>query len=179
MRHAVFLFRFFVLATLIYTNAQARSLCNDCDGQQFRSHTVLKTRDTFPFTYTPYFFALIVHKMDSSERWYCSLFGLNVAKRMNEAATGFNVSILESSSLVIELIENKTSIALKDILADKPEGTKIEGLFKAGFHIDDVDAWLKHLSSLKISVGKIYKDASGKRNFLIQDPDGNLIQFFE
>jgi len=38
---------------------------------------------------------------------------------------------------------------------------------------------LKRLAALSIATSQIYKDAKGKRNFLISDPDGNLIQFFE
>ncbi|MBS1531563.1 MAG: hypothetical protein JSU01_14750 [Bacteroidetes bacterium] len=43
-----------------------------------------------------------------------------------------------------------------------------------------MDAYLKRLNELKITVPQIWTDATtGKRNFLITDPDGNLIQFYE
>jgi hypothetical protein len=55
----------------------------------------------------------------------------------------------------------------------------MQGHFKIGFRIADMDACLKHLVALKIIVPQVWTDAkTKKRNFLIKDPDGNLVQFF-
>ena len=135
--------------------------------------------DTGMFDYTPYFFAVIVNDLDSCEKWYRSVFGLTVTKRMNEPAAGFKVIVLESPILVIELIEDRASVKVTDVLAGQPAGAKIKGLFKIGFHVQDMNACLQHFSMLKINAGTIYKDKSGKRNFLVNDPDGNIIQLFE
>ena len=88
--------------------------------------------------------------------------------------------ILESSSFLLELIENKTWPTQKKLLAGQPGGTRIQGFFKIGFKVTDMDACLKMLAALKIIPERIYTDpATKKRNFLINDPDGNLVQFFE
>jgi hypothetical protein len=45
--------------------------------------------------------------------------------------------------------------------------------------VADMNAWISHLKKFNVTVDRIYKDASNKRNFLVPDPDGNLVQFFE
>ena len=130
--------------------------------------------------YEPYFSAVIVHDVDSSTAWYQSVFDLKVKNRINDVERGFRVTILESPTFLLELIENRSWPAQKKLLADKPEGTRIEGFFKIGFKVPDVDAFLKHLADLKIIPERIYTDSeTKKRNFLINDPDGNLLQIFE
>ena len=87
--------------------------------------------------------------------------------------------LLQSEKFLLELIENKSTLDRKKILAGKPPETQLQGLFKIGFIVDDMDACISHLSSLKVRIDRVYKDAMGKRNFMITDPDGNLLQFFD
>jgi catechol 2,3-dioxygenase-like lactoylglutathione lyase family enzyme len=132
------------------------------------------------FKYQPYFSAVIVNNVDSSTAWYQSVFDLKVINRINDTAGGFRVVIMESPVYVLELIENKSWPDQKKLLSDKPAGTRIQGFFKIGFSVPDMDACLKHLAGLKIIPDRIYTDSdTKKRNFLINDPDGNLVQFFE
>jgi catechol 2,3-dioxygenase-like lactoylglutathione lyase family enzyme len=132
------------------------------------------------FKYEPYFSAVIVANVDSSTAWYQSVFDLKIKNRINDKERGFRIMILESSTFFLELIENKTWPDQKKLLADKPEGTRIQGYFKIGFKAPDIDACLKRLAELKIKPDRIYTDSeTKKRNFLINDPDGNLVQFFE
>ena len=99
---------------------------------------------------------------------------------MKDEGTGYRVVILESPNFSLELLQLNGSLKAKDLLKGKPEDTKIEGHFKIGFKVPDMDACLRYLKSLKIDVPRVWQDANtGKRNFLITDPDGNLLQFFE
>ena len=138
------------------------------------------SQDSLGFRLTPYFSAVVVKNIDSSGAWYQQIFELKVKNKINDPERGFRVVILESPILLVELIEQKSSLAVKKILEGQPEGTNIQGHFKFGFKIDNMDAFLKYLSIIKIPVDHIWGDAASKsRNFLIKDPDGNLIQFFE
>lgn len=125
-----------------------------------------------------YFFAVIVKNIDSSTAWYQGLLGMKVKNRP-DAGDGFKVVILESPKLVLELIENKSWPNQKELLKGTAEGTHIEGFFKIGFKVLNMDACINHLKHRHISIDRIYTDPEKKRNFLISDPDGNLIQFFE
>ena len=137
-------------------------------------------QSTGGFRYEPYFNAVIVKDVDTSAAWYQSVFDMKVINRINDTAGGFRVIIMESSGFLLELIENKSWLDQKKMLADKPAGTRIQGFFKAGFKVPDMDACLKYLAGLKIVPERIYTDSkTKKRNFLIEDPDKNLIQFFE
>ena len=144
------------------------------------SACVTQAQSTSAFKYEPYFSAVIVNNVDSSEAWYQSVFDLKINNRINDTERGFRVMILESSTFLLELIENKSWPDQKKILADKPAGTRIQGFFKIGFKVPDMDACIKHLAGLKIIPERIYTDSeTKKKNFLISDPDGNLVQFFE
>lgn len=132
------------------------------------------------FEYRGSFSALVVKDVDASSQWYQALLSMNVKNKMADANAGYKITILESPTLIIELLELKGSLVRKNLLDGKPDGTQIQGHFKIGFIITDMDACLKQLTTLKINVPQVWTDkATQKRNFLISDPDGNLIQFFE
>lgn len=135
------------------------------------------SQDSSVFNMNPYFSAVIVRNIDTSCLWYQSVLGLKVKNRINEPERGFKIAILESPRLVMELIEDKSALEQKKIIGNKPEGTHVQGFFKIGFKVSSIDVYITHLKMLKISVDRIYTDPSNKRNFLITDPDGNLVQF--
>ena len=132
------------------------------------------------FRYEPYFNAVIVKAIDSSSLWYQSVFEMKVINRINDSLRSIRVVILEARNFVLELIENKSWPDQKKLLSSEPQGARIQGFFKIGFKTADFDNCLKHLAELRIVPERIYADLqTKKRNFLINDPDGNLIQFFE
>jgi hypothetical protein len=133
-----------------------------------------------PFRYEPYFNAVIVKAIDSSAAWYQSVFEMKVINRINDSLREIRVVIMEAKKFLLELIENKSWPDQKKLLSREPVGARIQGFFKMGFKTPDIDICLKHLAGLRIIPEKIYTDTkTKKRNFLINDPDGNLIQFFE
>ena len=128
----------------------------------------------------PYFSAVVVKNLATSVKWYQSVFDLRVKTQMIDPNQSYRITILESSSYLLEILELKGSLVRKDLLKDKPDGTELQGHFKIGFKISDVNKWLEHLKSLSITVPQVWTDSkTGRKNFLIQDPDGNLVQFFE
>jgi predicted enzyme related to lactoylglutathione lyase len=131
------------------------------------------------FNYQPYFSAVVVKNLPASVKWYRSVFDLKVKSEMKDPNQAYNVTILESPNYLLELLEMKGSVDKTGLLKDK-QGAEMQGHFKIGFKISDVPRVLKKLKDLSIEVPNIWTDqGTGKGNFLIQDPDGNLIQFFE
>ena len=130
------------------------------------------------FQVDSYFSAMIVKNIDSSVKWYQSVLGLKT-KFLPGTPQGIRVAILESPRIVLEIIENNAWLDPKEYLKGKPEGTRLHGYFKIGFKVTTMDSFIEHLNNLNISIPRIYKDDSGKRNFLVEDPDKNLVQFFE
>jgi len=137
------------------------------------------SQDLSALNYQPYFSAVIVRNIDTSARWYKSVFSLKIKNEINDAANGFKVTILESPAFLLELLELKGVLVRKEILDNLQGNKQIQGHFKIGFKLADMDAFLKHLAFLKINVPQVWTDSTTKkRNFLINDPDGNLIQCF-
>jgi len=130
------------------------------------------------FQVDSYFSALIVKNIDSSVNWYQSVLGLKT-RFLPGTPQGIRVAIVESPQIVLEVIENNAWLDPKEFLKGKPEGTRLQGYFKIGFKVIAMDSFIEHLNKLNIPIPRIYKDESGKRNFLVEDPDKNLVQFFE
>jgi catechol 2,3-dioxygenase-like lactoylglutathione lyase family enzyme len=128
-----------------------------------------------------YFSAVVVKDIEASSTWYQSVLGLKLSSRNDSQERGSKIAVLEGAQISIELIQVKSFLAPSEILIGKPERTLILGYTKIGFKVTDIDATIKYLNALNVHFyGDVYKDPdSRKRSFLISDPDGNLIQFFE
>ena len=138
----------------------------------------IHSQQSSSFQIDSYFSALIAKNIDSSVNWYQSVLGLKT-RFLPGTPEGIRVAIMESPQIVLEIIENNAWLDPKEFLKGKPEGTKLHGYFKIGFKVTVMDSFIEHLNKLNISIPRIYKDDSGKRNFLVEDPDKNLVQFFE
>ena len=131
-------------------------------------------------SYSPSFAAVVVANMNTSSSWYQSVFGLTVKSESDDTSQGHKMTLLTSSVFELELLELSGSLKRSAVLAGQPSGTQIQGLFKFGFKVTSMDSFLAHLANMKVTVPQVWTDQStGKRNFLITDPDGNYIQFFE
>jgi catechol 2,3-dioxygenase-like lactoylglutathione lyase family enzyme len=129
--------------------------------------------------YQPYFSAVVVKKLATSVKWYQSVFDLKLKSEMKDPNQAYHIVILESPNYLLELLELKGSIDKAGLLKDKQDA-EMQGHFKIGFKISDASAVATKLKNINIEVPNVWTDpATGKKNFLIQDPDGNLIQFFE
>jgi predicted enzyme related to lactoylglutathione lyase len=133
---------------------------------------------SIPFQWRPAGSAIVVSNIENSVHWYRSVFGANVKTKMDDS--GNTVVILEAQEVIFELMQLKNSVPRTEALKAKAQGSQIEGHFKICFAVTDIDACLRHLKKLNIEVPRVWTDSStGKRNFLITDPDGNHIQFFD
>lgn len=131
--------------------------------------------------FQPLFTAITVKNIDSSVLWYSQVLQLNLRNRTDNAVRGFKQAILINDGIMIELVELNKSISADTLLKARPAGNQIYGYHKFGMAVSDIETLFKDLSLLNIQfVGKMVTDQVDQRKtFLIQDPDGNLIQFFE
>jgi catechol 2,3-dioxygenase-like lactoylglutathione lyase family enzyme len=134
---------------------------------------------TKPFV--PYFTALTVKNIDSSIHWYSSALELRLRNRVDNAERGFKQAILVNDGIMIELVELAKGIAPDSVLARYSRGSNFQGFTKFGLAVPDIEKLFKQLSSAGIKLhGKMVTDPiDQKKTFLVKDPDGNLIQFFE
>lgn len=128
----------------------------------------------------PFFSSVVVSDIEAATQWYTSVLKVPVKIRENNDTYGYKLAILENTNLGIELMELKGALSQKNILKNELQDTKVMGFFKLGFKVENMDAWIAHLKTLNIKIDKVWKDdKTGKRNFMINDPDGNIIQFFD
>ena len=130
---------------------------------------------------SPYFSALIVTNIDSAVHWYTTYLPLNVRNRVDNAERGFKQVILENDGMLLELVELKSVLLPSKALESLPQGTRLVGYFKVGFSVADFDTWHQELEKKQVQFyGSTFTDPiSGQRSFLVKDPDGNTVQFFE
>ena len=138
-------------------------------------------QDLPSFDPKPYSYAIVVQDIETSVRWYQSVFGLKLRNRNDSPERGSKIAVLHSGDALLELIEVNTSLSHDRILNGKSQRTLIQGFSKIGFKVSDLDASLKQLQKANVKFfGDVYTDSfSNKRSFLISDPDENLIQIFE
>jgi catechol 2,3-dioxygenase-like lactoylglutathione lyase family enzyme len=140
--------------------------------------TVLPAQDT---SIKPSFIALFVSDIDSSIEWYSKVLNLKQRNRTDNEARGFKQVILKGNHLMVELVQLKRALPSDDVLKNFPQGSTIEGFQKFGMTVKNLDTFHQRLEKLQVRFyGSIVADPiDNKRTFLVQDPDGNLIQFFE
>jgi catechol 2,3-dioxygenase-like lactoylglutathione lyase family enzyme len=119
------------------------------------------------------FFAVSVADIDASAKWYSDKLGLRVIMQMPMDGTAA-ATVLEGGGLTVELIQHRNA---------SPAGRApelVHGIFKAGVVVDDFDKTLAALKArdVPIFLGPFPARGAVKRNFLIRDNAGNLIQFF-
>jgi catechol 2,3-dioxygenase-like lactoylglutathione lyase family enzyme len=129
----------------------------------------------------PYFSAIMVSNVEQSSKWYGEIFGLSVRNRYDSKEGGYKQVIMHSPDMLIELIEVQSILIRDSVLVNKPKGTSISGFSKFGFMAPRFDELHQFLTDKKVTfAGRTVRDhVSGKRTFLIRDPDNNLLQFFE
>lgn len=127
------------------------------------------------------FFAIIVEDMDSSLLWYQEKMGFSLLNNTDLPQRSLRQANLQKNLIHLELIELGSAIKPSEALPDFSPKSKLTGFFKVGFSVPNFDEWLRHLDEVKIEwQGKVVRDPkSKKRMLIIQDPDGNRLQFFE
>ncbi len=119
----------------------------------------------------PSFFAVQVRDDSAAADWYRRAFGL-AEVRHSEAADGrYSIRLLKRGGLTVELIRFGAAVEAADPRL---------GLFKSGFHVDDIDAayaWLAELGT-KLDQRISSDEVLGSRTFVLRDPEGNRLQIF-
>ena len=129
----------------------------------------------------PFFTAIVVSNIDSSIAWYKKVAGLQLRNRTDAPERGFIQANLHNKEMLIELIQGDSSLSGRSILEKYPARTRIRGFIKFGFMVKDIDSLFEQLKVQNIKfTGRMVTDpVNNKKTFLINDPDDNLIQFFE
>lgn len=123
----------------------------------------------------PTFVAIRVRDVGAMDDWYSRTFGLDRRKTLDGEGGAFSIRILGNETLTVELIEQNGT-------EDAPD--RHIGLFKIGFYVDDATQSLAQLRALGAvapdqDVTVFVDEPLGVRTFVVRDPEGNRLQFFE
>lgn len=106
--------------------------------------------------------------------WYVNQLGFKEKECTDATCT------LSKEGFEITLFEHSEAILLNSV--DLPnEDSFIAGIYKYGFVVEDLDALFTSFQSKELDLfgGIITDDELNARSFILLDPEGNFIQFFE
>ena len=129
----------------------------------------------------PYRAALAVSNVNEISKWYQDVLGFKFTRRMDFDDYGVHIEFLESNGFGMELIEKQGSKSKQERMADLKDTSLLQGLTKVGFLVENIE---EVSASLKEKEVKIVFDVTDDPEedmcwMIIEDPDGNIIQFFE
>lgn len=140
----------------------------------------LSAQDATPPDFEPFFNAILVEDIEVSQYWYQEVLGYEMVSesKINE---GFSVVNLKKGSAALELIQLPTALSPAEAIPGFDAKTRINGFFKMGFLVVDLDQWMTFLQEKQVQLsGNVVQDpVTEKRMVIILDPDGNRVQLFE
>ena len=127
------------------------------------------------------FFAIIVEDFDTSLYWYSEVLHFEILSSQHVKEMGLKQANLSNGNTSIEIIELNSALDLKETMEGYNAKTRIIGLFKIGFAVDQFDKWIDFLEDKGVvSVDEVVMNPITKKNMIVFiDPDGNRIQLFE
>jgi methylmalonyl-CoA/ethylmalonyl-CoA epimerase len=131
----------------------------------------------------PFWIGLSVPDAEASASWYQKELHFTVKKRLVLPEHRLRIVFLELNGYTIELVESKTATSFETVQKRIPkvkQRDNLNGVFKVGFLVSDVDALATELKSagVKLLSGPSDDRAFGVRQFLVEDNAGNVLQFF-
>ena len=132
----------------------------------------------------PYLMSLSVADLDLSVRWYRETLGFRETRRLNMPDSSLRISFLELNGFRLELVEFKNSVSLAAIQSKFPtvdDRAKVQGFDKLAFAVTSVRDVAASLKSKKVKfVREVTQEKdTGETWFIVEDVDGNWLQFFE
>jgi len=129
----------------------------------------------------PYHVALSVSNVNKISKWYQDVLGFQFTRRMDFDEYGVHIEFLNSNDFRLELIEKQGSKSKKERMPDLEDKSLLQGLMKIGFlveNINDISTSLRE-KGVKVVYDVTDDPEENIRWMIIEDPDGNIIQFFE
>lgn len=132
----------------------------------------------------PCLISISVANLDASVRWYGDVLGFRETKRLNLPASSLRISFLEKNDFRLELVEFKDSVSLEAIRSKFPgvdDRAKVQGIGKLAFAVPKIR---EVASALKAKNVKFVRDLTREKDtgetwFIVEDVDGNWVQFLE
>lgn len=154
---------------------------------KYRFHSICLTFFVCFFSYgqtlKPYAVGIVVSDIEKSSTWYAKVLDMKLTKELSfPEYDSLKINFLEGNGFRVELIEKKTSFSITDYVGNYSVNDKpLIGFSKIAFLVPDIQTIYNRLKTFDVEVlYDITKDALfHSEYFIIQDLDGNIIQFIE
>lgn len=128
--------------------------------------------------------AISVLRVETSATWYQTMLGFHFSSRMDFDDYGVRIVFLEQSGFWLELIEKKGSAPVKQKLPDLQDENLLQGFKKLAFEVSNIEKITanfkkNHVKFLFDLTEDIANPKEKTKWCIIEDPDGNWLQFFQ
>jgi catechol 2,3-dioxygenase-like lactoylglutathione lyase family enzyme len=127
------------------------------------------------------FIAMTVPNADSTSLWYENVFGLKLLKEIKTADGSAYGRIEGNEFLMVEILELKDSRDISDCNLRKQQAHLLQGFFKVGLFVSDVEKAEQYFRSKGIAIRHpLFHDSQTSTSaFILEDPNGNMLQFIQ
>jgi catechol 2,3-dioxygenase-like lactoylglutathione lyase family enzyme len=126
------------------------------------------------------FIAISVADLDAQAAWYTHTLGFEISAQGSVPGRGIRYALLRQGAMLIELLQVPEARPRSVAARDAGDASRIHGFFKVGMVVDDVAGLYQRLKAQGVSFAFELGQPSGGpyRVFGLNDPEGNLLQFF-
>ncbi|GHN01791.1 hypothetical protein WSM22_32800 [Cytophagales bacterium WSM2-2] len=117
--------------------------------------------------------------MDSTREWYESKLGFKTIQ-YKRISPELSFAVIEWNGIWIEMIQNPRVTTRNKFTDAFPGAVGMEGFFKLGFYVNQLEDLEKELKAkgVKFKYPMMRNEDFKMKLFIIEDPEGNLIQFY-
>lgn len=148
------------------------------NAQILRSRQELGSDSTF----RPYLIAFVVTDVEKTAEWYKEQLGFDIVHKLDfPQYDSLRILFMKLGEVELELIQKKTSFSIKKYVPeyDGFDKAPLRGIAKIAFWVHDVNTLASNLQARKVKFLVNLHDEKdlGIRSFIIEDLDGNVLQF--
>ena len=127
------------------------------------------------------FFALNVSNADSTSRWYEEVFGQKLLKEIKTVDGSAHIRIEGNEFLMVEILQLNDSRSLYDCSLPREQSHRMRGFFKTGVFVSDIHNAEEYFKTKGIAIRHpVFQDKETATSlFILEDPNGNLLQFLQ
>lgn len=126
---------------------------------------------------------IVVRDIQLSTNWYEEILDLKLFKEMSfPEYDSLRINFLKGEHIQLELLEKANTFSIRDYVPEYSINDKpLIGFSKIAFEVEDIRKFKEKTKQLKArEITGIIEDAEfNSLYFIIEDPDGNILQFIE
>lgn len=132
--------------------------------------------------FCPYLLGIVVSDVEKSAEWYEDNFGFEIIRRMNfPEYDSLQIIHMRMGKVELELIQKQTSFSIKKFVPNYNgfDKSPLRGISKIAFWVSDAETLANQIKkrNVKFLVNLYVNKEFAIKSFIIEDLDGNVLQF--